>query len=97
MLHRTQLLLEPEQHEGLSEIARREGRSISEVVRGLVQKEIERRNSERALARERGLEAIRRIREIAAAAPRSARHFDVVDELNRMREERDEEIWASRP
>lgn len=35
-LHRTQLFLEPEQHEALGRQAREQGRSISEVVREYV-------------------------------------------------------------
>jgi hypothetical protein len=96
VLHRTQLLLEPEQHEALSAIARREGRSISDLVRALVQKEIDRRNAESDRVLEQRLEAIRTIREIAAAHPDlQARDYDPARELNQMREERDEEIWRA--
>ncbi len=34
--HRTQLLLDPEQHQDLEEIARREHRSVSDVVREMI-------------------------------------------------------------
>ncbi len=34
--HRTQILLEPEQHERLIEVAHQEERSISDLVRGIV-------------------------------------------------------------
>lgn len=37
---RTQILLEPEQHEILKEMARREKRSISEIVREMLDKQI---------------------------------------------------------
>ena len=37
---RTQILLEPEQHEALTEIARKEQRSLSEVVREMVDRQI---------------------------------------------------------
>jgi hypothetical protein len=36
-LQRTQILLEPEQHRALGEIARRQSRSLSDVVREIVQ------------------------------------------------------------
>jgi len=36
-LQRTQILLEPEQHKALGEIARQHGRSLSDVVREIVQ------------------------------------------------------------
>ncbi len=35
-MYRAQILLEPEQHRELSRIARREGRSISEIARRLI-------------------------------------------------------------
>jgi hypothetical protein len=40
-MYRAQILLEPEQHRLLSEIARRENRSMSEVVREMLQKQLE--------------------------------------------------------
>ncbi len=43
MMQRTQILLEPEQHQALVEIARRENRSLSDVVRGMVKKQLEER------------------------------------------------------
>ncbi len=41
MMHRTQILLEPEQHKALTEIARREKRSLSDVVREMLEKQLE--------------------------------------------------------
>jgi hypothetical protein len=40
---RTQILLEPEQHRILQEIARREKRSFSDVVRGLLARQLAQR------------------------------------------------------
>jgi len=40
-MYRTQILLEPEQHKALAEIARREKRSLSDVVREMLQKQLE--------------------------------------------------------
>lgn len=40
MMHRTQILLEPEQHKALTEIARREKRSLSDVVREMLDKQL---------------------------------------------------------
>ncbi len=40
---RTQILLEPEQHKILTEIARQEKRSLSDVIREMVDKQIARR------------------------------------------------------
>jgi len=40
MMHRTQILLEPEQHKTLTEIARQEKRSLSDVIRQMVNNQI---------------------------------------------------------
>jgi len=45
-LHRAQLLLEPEQHEALAEIAEREGRSISDLVREIIRQHLAQRDME---------------------------------------------------
>jgi hypothetical protein len=42
-IQRTQLLLDPEQHKALAEIARREKRSLSDVVRTMLQQQLEER------------------------------------------------------
>ena len=42
-MYRTQVLLEPEQHEALTEIARQEKRSLSDLVREMLQKQLEER------------------------------------------------------
>ena len=42
-MYRTQILLEQEQHKALAEIARREKRSLSDVVREMLQKQLDER------------------------------------------------------
>jgi hypothetical protein len=42
-MYRTQILLEPEQHEALAQIARREKRSLSDLVREMLQQQLEER------------------------------------------------------
>ena len=42
-MYRTQILLEPEQHKILTEIARREKRSLSDVVREMVDDQLAKR------------------------------------------------------
>jgi predicted CopG family antitoxin len=42
-MYRTQILLEEEQHKALAEIARRENRSLSDVVREMLHKQLEER------------------------------------------------------
>jgi predicted DNA-binding ribbon-helix-helix protein len=39
-MYRTQILLEPEQHKALTEIARPEKRSLSDVIREMIDKQI---------------------------------------------------------
>jgi hypothetical protein len=50
-LYRTQILLEPEQHRSLQEIAQREKRSLSDVVREMLNRQLaERKQQELASA-----------------------------------------------
>ena len=50
-MYRTQILLDPEQHKALAEIARRENRSLSDVVREMLQRQLEdRKRQDLALA-----------------------------------------------
>ncbi len=48
-MHRTQILLRPEQHRILSEIAAQEKRSLSEIIREMIDKQVAARQ-QRALA-----------------------------------------------
>jgi hypothetical protein len=49
--HRTQLLLDPDQHHDLAEIARRERRSVSDIVRKMIDVQLaEHKRRELALA-----------------------------------------------
>ena len=65
-LYRTQILLQPEQHAALSEIARLESRSISEVVREILRDYLAKRDAELQLNREMAaLGHLRQIRERA--------------------------------
>lgn len=92
-MQRTQLLLEPEQHRALAEIARQEGRSISDVVREMVQRQIEQRRESARADRERRLAALERIRRHRdqAIERRGGRliDLDVVALIRQAREERD--------
>lgn len=42
-MYRFQILLDPDQHKALAEIARCENRSLSDVVREMIQKQLEER------------------------------------------------------
>ncbi len=92
-MQRTQLLLEPEQHYALAEIARKEGRSISDVVREMVQRQIEQRRETARADLERRLEALQRIRrhrdEVVERRGGRPVDLDVASLIRQVREERD--------
>ncbi len=65
-LHRTEILLEPEQHQKLADLAEREGRSLSAVVRSILARELQRRepaNSEQSLKTGDPMSSLRRAQE----------------------------------
>ena len=85
---RTQLLLEPEQHQALAEIARQEGRSISDLVRVILREHlIERDHEARKQQEMQSLEGLTQIRE------RLQQQYGVYqgDLLAKVRAEREEE------
>lgn len=86
---RTQLLLEPEQHRALAEIARQADRSMSDVVReilrqALVEKEKEAQQQRAAAA----LQRLNQLRE--AVAPYAG---DPIAEARREREQQVDAVW----
>jgi predicted DNA-binding ribbon-helix-helix protein len=95
-LHRTQILLEPEQHRMLSKIAEAEQRSMSELVRELVDIELARRDQESAATKQRQLAALEQIRrhreEILAKRGGMPLNMAVVDLIDENRSERDGDI-----
>ncbi|MBI3973154.1 MAG: ribbon-helix-helix protein, CopG family [Chloroflexi bacterium] len=97
-LYRTQVLLEPEQHRALSEIAQREGRSISDVVREMIREQLKEREQAKEAALQRDLALFERIRQHREAilAERGGKplDIDVVEMINQMRDERDEELYS---
>ncbi len=95
-MHRTQILLEPEQHHALAEIAWREKRSLSDVVREMLQAELEQRRQDATAVKKRRLEALEQIKNHRQAIldRRGGKplEIDVVDLINQIREERDGEL-----
>jgi hypothetical protein len=89
-LYRVQILLEPEQHHRLAEIARREGSSISEVTRRVIRAGLLALQNQDEVWQKRmeALEQLRTIRE--TSLPYAG---DLVAES---RDERDAEIDAAR-
>ena len=95
--YRAQILLEPEQHRTLAELAEREGRSISDLVRESVQAYLTER--ERETQREREQRALDRLAEIRARI--QARHgildVDLVAEVREERDRDNERVWRGEP
>ncbi|MGD9047968.1 MAG: ribbon-helix-helix protein, CopG family [Anaerolineae bacterium] len=92
-LYRAQLLLESDQHEALAEIAQQEGRSISDLVREIVQQHLNERDEKARNQRE--LQALERLTQIRARLKEEHGIYQG-DLLAEMRAEREEEmvrIW----
>lgn len=93
--YRAQILLEPEQHKALADLAQRRGTSISQVVRDIVGEYLVEQDTEV----ERRLAAIERIREHRAEmlAERGGKPLDIdfAALIEEMREERAEELYAN--
>ena len=92
--YRAQILLEPEQHKKLAEIAARENRSVSDIVREAVAEYVVAQEKNR----DRQKEVFSRIRQLHARIleRRGGKpiEIDTVELINQMREERDNEILA---
>jgi hypothetical protein len=95
-MQRTQILLEPEQHRALTDLARAEGRSLSDIVREFIQAQLALRQHEHELRRQRqlaGLEQIRIHRQtILARRVEQPRLPDPADVINQLREARDADL-----
>lgn len=99
ILHRTQVLLEPEQHQELTRLAAEQHRSLSDLLREIVDRELERRKCDEERLQQERLAAIARIRErrremFAMMSP-DAPPLDVTEIIRKNREERDDEIWEA--
>lgn len=99
-LHRTHVLLEPEQQKLLADIAHREGRSVSEVTREIIQQGIAQRQQEYTQNQERQLAALERAhklrQEIRLQSGDALDSVNWVNLLHDMREERDAELLSNR-
>ena len=93
-MYRTQILLAPEQHQELAAIARREGRSISDLVREMIREQLEQRKQVANADVKRQLGALERIRrrrdEILARRGGKPLEIDVVETIQQLHEEQDE-------
>jgi hypothetical protein len=96
-LHRSQLLLEATQHEALADIAKQEGRSISDLVREIVGRHLAERD--RQAQSLRALQAIDRLSRIRTRLQEEHGLFpgEPLAELREEWEEHVERIWRDEP
>lgn len=92
--YRAQILLEPEQHKALVQLAAQEGRSVSDMVREIVSEYLTDMSAD--LVRLSRLEALKTARQVrqairSSAGEKSAR-MDINKLIQRTREERDDRI-----
>jgi metal-responsive CopG/Arc/MetJ family transcriptional regulator len=92
-LYRTQILLEQGQHDFLKEIAREEGRSISELVREIVRQYLE--EQEQDVQRRRELQALQDLARIRAQIREEHGIYqgDLLAEVRAERERDFERMW----
>lgn len=92
-LYRAQILLEKEQHEVLAEMAEAQDRSISDLVREIIDDYLSQQEKEDQLERE--LQALRRLREIREEARQRYGVYqgDLIHEVRDERDQDMERIW----
>jgi hypothetical protein len=90
--HRVQMLLEPSQRKALSEIAHRQGKSVAEVTRQAINVGLKVMSQEDEIVkRQLALESARQLRQSMPVL-----NIDIVGDLQKMHEVRDEQITRSR-
>lgn len=92
-MHRTQILIEPELHEAIPEIAQVEKRSVSDIIREMLNLQLKQRRQAALAQQKQRLEALARIQQHKQAII-DRRHgqplqFDVVALIEQIRDERD--------
>jgi hypothetical protein len=97
-LQRTHILLEPEQQQRLAEIARSEGRSVSEVAREMIHSGIRRKDQELKRQRDKRLAALANVELVRKEIldEYGELGIDVVELMAEIREGRDADILDSR-
>ena len=94
-LHRAQILLEPGQHRALMEMAQKEGRSLSDLVREIVRQHLAKRDRE--AQRQRGIQALEALTQIRKQI--QAQHgicpVDLLAEVRAEREQDTTRVWRS--
>jgi len=93
---RAHLLLEPEQHRLLAQIAEREARSVSDLAREIVQEGIEQRQQLYNVEKKKGLQALERARQVRQAilAARGGEpiNLDIPALIDELRNDRDDQV-----
>lgn len=92
--YRAQILLEPEQHKQLVEIAKREHRSVSDIVREAVAEYVTAQEKDRDRQKEVFARIRRHQEEILKRRGGKPIEIDTVELIHEMREERDNELLA---
>ncbi len=95
-MHRAQILLDPNQHKKLAEIAQQEGTSISEIVRTAVQEWLDERKDDEILRRRlEALEIVDQHRQAVLARRKGIPlEIDLEATIDQLRTERDDELIA---
>lgn len=94
ILHRAQILLEPEQHRALTEMAQRQGRSLSDLVREIVRHHLAQQGQETRLQRElQAIDALGQIRRQIQEA-HGTYMADLLAEVRAEREQEAEWVWS---
>ena len=89
-LERVQILLEAKQRRALARIAKREGRSVSDVLREMVELGLE----QRLQKSEQWKQALRRLRQVREANQlRGMYKGDLVAEARAERDQQNEAVW----
>lgn len=93
-LYRAQILLKPEQHHVLTEIARQQGRSLSDLVREIVREHLAQRDRETRLQQE--LDAIDALAQIRRQVQETHGTYvaDLLGEVRAEREQDVEQVWS---
>jgi len=91
--YRAQILLEPEQHNALAEVARRENRSISELMREIVDQWLSQQDDQRLW--EQRMEALERLGQIRESIQQEYGVYqgDLIEEARADRDEDIDRVW----
>ena len=93
-LYRAQILLEPEQHQALTKIARSEGRSISDLVREIVGQYLSDQDHKHRVRQEiRAIDELTHIR-MQLREQHGVCTIDLLNEVRAEREQDTERVWG---